>query len=176
MSWFVTSAGSGERLPSDLDQARRMSPSCQSLNEELGNTRVPVVDAGSPTRTCANQAPQSPSGFRKNRAGSKAGLFVPILALGALCGACSDLYYARRDLIVPYAGDALASDKAVQTIDPWPPGSGNRRIAFNGQRMQAAVARYRNNKVTLPQPYTASTALPVDTSAPAAPAAILPGQ
>jgi hypothetical protein len=103
-----------------------------------------------------------------------AGLVAPVLALGALCGACSDLYYARRDTIAPYAGDALASDKAVQTIDPWPPRSGDRRIAFNGQRMQAAVARYRNNRVTPLQPMTTSTAVAADTQgpAPAAPTSV----
>ena len=105
-----------------------------------------------------------------------AGLVAPVLALGALCGACSDLYLDRRDLIAPYAGDALASDKAVQTIDPWPPGSGSRRIAFNGQRMQSAVARYRNNKLIAPVPYTASTAVAPDSPAPAAAAAIPSGQ
>jgi hypothetical protein len=101
-----------------------------------------------------------------------AGLVAPILALGALCGACSDLYYERRDTIAPYAGDALAGDKAVQTIDPWPPRSGDRRIAFNGQRMQAAVARYRNNKVTPPLPMTTNTVVPADAPAPPAPAPV----
>ena len=109
-----------------------------------------------------------------------AGLVAPVLALGALCGACSDLYYARRDTIAPYAGDALASDKAVQTIDPWPPRSGDRRIAFNGQRMQEAVHRYRNNRVTPLQPMTTSTAVAADAPAPAlaasSPATGSPGQ
>ena len=33
-------------------------------------------------------------------------------------------------------------------IDPWPPYAGNRNIAFDGERMQAAAERYRTNKVT----------------------------
>ena len=34
--------------------------------------------------------------------------------------------------------------------DPWPRNSGNTNIAFNGQKMQMAIERYRNNKVTPP--------------------------
>lgn len=102
-----------------------------------------------------------------------AGLVAPIVALGALCGACSDLYLDRRDTIALSAGEALARDKAVQTIDPWPPGSGNRRIAFNGQRMQAAIVRYRTNRVIEPRPMTTNSVVPVDTQA-QAPAAAAP--
>jgi hypothetical protein len=36
-------------------------------------------------------------------------------------------------------------------VDPWPRDSANREIPFNGDKMQTAVERYRNNKVTPPQ-------------------------
>jgi len=35
-------------------------------------------------------------------------------------------------------------------VDPWPPDSGNKNIAFNGQKMQAAQERYRTGKVIQP--------------------------
>jgi hypothetical protein len=35
-------------------------------------------------------------------------------------------------------------------VDPWPRYVGDKNIAFNGQRMQAAVERYRNNRVIPP--------------------------
>jgi hypothetical protein len=105
-------------------------------------------------------------------------LAAPAIALGVLVGGCSDIYYDRRDSIALSFGDAIATDKAVQTIDPWPPGSGNRRIAFNGQRMQAAIARYRNNRVVPPHSMTTTSAAQSEAQAPAAaaPTPIPPGQ
>jgi hypothetical protein len=35
-------------------------------------------------------------------------------------------------------------------VDPWPPASGNKNIAFDGQVMQSGVERYRTGKVTPP--------------------------
>ena len=35
-------------------------------------------------------------------------------------------------------------------VDPWPRDSGNRNIAFNGQKMQTAVERYRTDRVIPP--------------------------
>jgi hypothetical protein len=70
-----------------------------------------------------------------------------IAALGTALGGCSDLYFDRRDQIALGAGDAIAANEAQQVIDPWPPHSGNPNIAFNGQRMQAAIERYRQGKV-----------------------------
>ena len=53
-----------------------------------------------------------------------------------------------RDTVSFAAGDAVAVNKITQMIDPWPPYAGNRNIAFDGERMQAAAERYRTNKVT----------------------------
>jgi hypothetical protein len=63
---------------------------------------------------------------------------------------CSQLYWDHRDAIGLSAGDAIAANEAEQTIDPWPPFSGNPNLAFNGQRMQAAAERYRSNTVVQP--------------------------
>jgi hypothetical protein len=72
-----------------------------------------------------------------------------LLAATALSG-CSDIYWDRRESISPSAGDAVYGNQVTQMVDPWPPYSANRNIPFNGQRMQAAAERYRNNKVTPP--------------------------
>ncbi len=71
---------------------------------------------------------------------------------GSLLAGCSDpgLYFDRRDAIALGAGDAVAANAAMQTIDPWPPQSGNTHIASNGQKMQSAIERYRTNTVTPP--------------------------
>lgn len=72
-----------------------------------------------------------------------------LFAAGTLAGcADADLYLDRRDTISLHAGDAVASNIIVQTIDPWPRVAGNRNIPANGDRMQAAGERYRTGKVT----------------------------
>jgi len=88
---------------------------------------------------------------------------LAVLAAGSL-GACAknDLYdphgyLDRRDSIELSAGDANAHNIAVQMVDPWPRYAGNRNLAFNGQRMQAAVERYRNNQVIPPRGMSSSS-------------------
>ena len=72
--------------------------------------------------------------------------------LGAALSGCSDIYFDRRDAVSPSAGDAVASNKVTQMIDPWPRYVGNRNIAFNGERMQSAAERYRRHEVIQPIP------------------------
>jgi hypothetical protein len=72
------------------------------------------------------------------------------VSLGAALAGCSDIYYARRDTIALSAGDSVAANAVEQMVDPWPAHSGDTKIAFNGQKMQSAVERYRTNKVTPP--------------------------
>jgi hypothetical protein len=73
-------------------------------------------------------------------------------ALGAVLAGCSDpgLYLDRRDTIALSGGDAVAANAAEQMVNPWPRASDNTNIAFNGQKMQTAIERYRTNKVTDP--------------------------
>jgi hypothetical protein len=66
-----------------------------------------------------------------------------------MLGGCSE-YTDRRDTISLNGGNAVASDTVTQMVDPWPAVSGDKNIAFNGQKMQSAVQRYRNNQVTPP--------------------------
>jgi hypothetical protein len=74
-----------------------------------------------------------------------------VLLVGALGGCSADLYFDRRDTIAFHAGDAVAANMAMQTIDPWPKAAANRNIAYNGERMAGAAERYRTNRVTPPQ-------------------------
>ena len=73
-----------------------------------------------------------------------------LLALAAvtLLGACTDMYFDRRDAVSFAAGDAVAANKVTHMVDPWPARAGDRNIAHSGERMAAAAERYRTNKVT----------------------------
>jgi hypothetical protein len=80
------------------------------------------------------------------------------LFAGALAGcADADLYLDRRETISLSAGDAVATNIIVQTIDPWPRVSGNRNIPGNGDRMEAAGERYRTGKVAQPKGLSTSS-------------------
>jgi|HubBroStandDraft_2_1064218.scaffolds.fasta_scaffold199623_2 hypothetical protein len=87
---------------------------------------------------------------RINRAARLIAAVAVLGGLGSTLAACSDDYWNRRETIGLSAGDAIAGNAAMQTTDPWPPGSGDKNIAFNGEKMQSAVQRYRTGKVTTP--------------------------
>jgi hypothetical protein len=83
----------------------------------------------------------SPSGIK--------GIAAVLVIASAVAG-CSDIYYDRRQTISLGSGDALATNKVTQMVDPWPASSANNNIAFNGQLMQAAQDRYNRGKVITP--------------------------
>ncbi len=100
-------------------------------------------------------------------------LFTPAIAaagFAALLAGCSDIYLDHRDTVGLSGGDAVAANEITQMVDPWPRGSGNNNIAFNGQRMQTAVERYRTGRVVPPIPATTSgiDVAPAEGAAPAA--------
>jgi hypothetical protein len=88
------------------------------------------------------------SSQRRTNAGTRA--LAAALALGSILGGCSDIYYDRRETVALGAEDHIDSNRVAQMVDPWPRYVENKNIAFNGQRMQAAVERYRHNKVIPP--------------------------
>ena len=75
---------------------------------------------------------------------------VAVVIFGSIVAGCSDIYYDRRETILFGADDAVASNIAVQTIDPWPPHVENRRPPANGERVAAAIKRYRTGRVLTP--------------------------
>lgn len=83
---------------------------------------------------------------------------VSALMLGAMLAGCSDMYWDRRENISLATGEAVAANKVVHMIDPWPPMSTQKNLAFDGTRAQAAAERYRNNRVTPPVNVTTSSA------------------
>jgi hypothetical protein len=93
-------------------------------------------------------------------------------AIAALSG-CSE-YVDRRDTISIRGGDAVNTNVVTQMVDPWPRESAERNIAFNGDKMESAVARYRTNKVIQPQGIGTSTSYQggnqANNATPAAPA------
>lgn len=97
---------------------------------------------------------------------SKNRRLVPALLFAVGLAGCADpdFYFDRRETISLSAGDAVASNIIVQTVDPWPRVAGNRNIAFNGDRMQAAGERYRTGKVIPPRGLSTSS---VEFSSPA---------
>ena len=111
-----------------------------------------------------------------------------IVVLGTAVAGCSDIYYDRRDTISLGTGDAIATNKVTQTIDPWPAHSGRNRIAYSGQRMQLAQDRYNRGKVITPvlptstskdylsiQQQAATTASATNSATSATPAAAVKG-
>ena len=83
-----------------------------------------------------------------SQSGTK-GIAAVVVIASAVAG-CSEIYYDRRETVALGRGDAVATNKVTQMIDPWPRASANNRIAFNGQLMQAAQDRYNRGKVITP--------------------------
>ncbi len=96
--------------------------------------------------------------MRRCSKAKRAGALIVLVGVGLSFAGCSDIYYDRRDTIGLSAGDSLAANQAVQSVDPWPAASASRDIAFDGYRMQTAVERYRANKVIPPTNTTTSSA------------------
>ncbi len=100
------------------------------------------------------------------------------LALAAVLAALSGCaeYLDRRDGIALNAGDAVATDKVTQMVDPWPRVSADKNIAFNGAKMESAVERYRTNRVYPPNGTGTSNAYqaPTSSNAPVASAVAQP--
>jgi hypothetical protein len=73
-----------------------------------------------------------------------------LVAVLTLLAGCTQEYLARQDGVTANAGDAMAADRVTMMVDPWPRASADKNIAFNGERMQSAIERYRTNKVIPP--------------------------
>jgi hypothetical protein len=92
---------------------------------------------------------------------------VLVAALLVALTGCSE-YLARRDGITLNAGNAVMTNQVTQMVDPWPRNAGNRNIAFNGERMDAAYQRYRTGHVTPPRGISTGTTYQAPTAPPAA--------
>ncbi len=70
-------------------------------------------------------------------------------------GGCAERKYGRylhpRDTISLSAGDVVAHNKAVHTIDPWPAHSRKTDHTTDGKRILLSVERYQKNESLEPQ-------------------------
>ena len=77
-------------------------------------------------------------------------VLLAIVSLGACNGLAGndemERYYQRSETITLSAGDAMRVNAATHILQPWPPGVGDRRIAFDAQRVGGAVNRYHGQK------------------------------
>ena len=78
--------------------------------------------------------------------------------LSGLLGGCSEYYFDRRDTITPHSGEAMAANRVTHMIDPWPAASGQRNIAYNGEKAAVAAERYRTGRIIPPVNATTSSA------------------
>lgn len=64
-----------------------------------------------------------------------------LLSIATSLAGC-DHWLARRETISPQAGDAVAWNRAIHTIDPWPAASANTTIPTSGRRIATVIERY----------------------------------
>ena len=74
-----------------------------------------------------------------------------VTILGVILAGCSDLYLDRRETVSLGGGDAVAVNRVVQTIDPWPLAAADRSYVTNGDKMRSAAERYRTGKIIEPK-------------------------
>ena len=75
-------------------------------------------------------------------------LRIPLAAMSLLVAGCQD-YAARRDTIAFHAGEAVAYNKAVHTIDPWPAAAARADIDIDGPRAVRAIELYEQGGAPL---------------------------
>ena len=97
-----------------------------------------------------------------------------VLAATSGMGGCRE-YFDERDTISHVAGDAIAVNKATQTIERYPEAARQDRWRSDGERARVAIERYRTRTVQEPQSLgtgdKAPPPAPAQPSAPPAPAA-----
>jgi hypothetical protein len=94
-------------------------------------------------------------------------LLSALAATAALAG-CQ--WFDRRESLSLQSGDAVAWNRAIHTIDPWPPASSDTNIPTSGQRIARAIEIYESG----PTPQSANQpsvgVVPMVPIAPGAPA------
>jgi hypothetical protein len=88
---------------------------------------------------------------RNTRALGGAVVLLTVTATAAPALADPYDYRDRRDTVTSSAGNANASNMAIQTIDPWPPYARNARLPLDGRRAAIAITRYQQNKSLEPK-------------------------
>lgn len=94
---------------------------------------------------------QMKKGQKTRRMALRAVALAAPLAAVMLAGCRDNQYLDRRDTIRLGAGDAVAHNRAVHTVDPWPVYSKDRNIAVDGKRMMVGIKRYQENNSIEPE-------------------------
>ena len=79
-------------------------------------------------------------------------LHMSLLSIACLVLSACNQYLERKETVTMGAGDAVASNEAIQTADPWPRYSQNNNIPMDGVKAQRAIQRYRSNGENGPPP------------------------
>lgn len=91
----------------------------------------------------------------KTRAVLRFSMAAAITLTMVTLGGCREGQYNRyrhaRDTISLSAGDAVAHNKAVQTVDPWPVHARKRHQTTDGKRVLLGMERYQKNQSIEPQ-------------------------
>jgi uncharacterized membrane protein YgcG len=66
-----------------------------------------------------------------------------LIVIGATLGACSNMYYERKDSVTMSNGDSVEANRALQIADPWPKGSQNTNIPMDPVKAAQAMYKYR---------------------------------
>ncbi len=76
-------------------------------------------------------------------------LFVSIFVASAvfLSGCNEERYLARKDSITANLGEAVNTNKATHTVNPWPKGVRNTDLKHDGTVGAKSVGRYQADKV-----------------------------
>lgn len=67
------------------------------------------------------------------------------IAVTFACAGCTD-YLARRETINAHAGEAMAYNRSIHVIDPWPAHAARTGIAVDGARVERVMERYRSGE------------------------------
>ena len=70
-----------------------------------------------------------------------------LLSVTAGCQSAYEAAFERNEGVTSFAGDAHAVNRANQTEDPWARHSHDTHIHSDGQRIGAAVRRYKQNEI-----------------------------
>ena len=84
-------------------------------------------------------------------------VLATLLLAGASGATADEDYFARRDSITAGFGNSVAHNRAVHTIDPWPPYVANDRINIDGRRIHLGMRRYQANKSLPPRGLSTSS-------------------
>lgn len=78
-------------------------------------------------------------------------LLVLVVWTGSSVASESGDYLANRDGITLDAGESIAYNRALQTIDPWPLHAGRTKNRTDGERMLLSIERYQKNDSIEPE-------------------------